>query len=208
MSEARLFIVRHGNTFGPGETPLRVGCGTDIPLVDSGIEQARALGKFFGSNGIKPELIIAGELRRAQETARIICESGDFAPQFESSADFNEIDYGPDEGRTEEDVVSRVGQEAIDLWNSDAVVPDGWRVRPAELIEAWRKLAARLERECMGKTAIVVTSNGVARFAPYITRDYESFKQNYPLKLKTGAFGEFAYSNNVWTALRWNVRPS
>ena len=48
----RFFIVRHGNTFGPGEVLRRVGARTDIPLVPSGEEQAQALGAWFAEQGI------------------------------------------------------------------------------------------------------------------------------------------------------------
>ncbi len=43
----KLIIIRHGNTFNPDQTPLRVGAGTDIPLVTSGREQAKNIGLWL-----------------------------------------------------------------------------------------------------------------------------------------------------------------
>ena len=40
--KTRLLIARHGNTFQPDETPKRLGL-QDIPLVESGLAQGRAL---------------------------------------------------------------------------------------------------------------------------------------------------------------------
>ena len=46
MSGARieLLLVRHGNTFSPGDRVSWVGRGEDLPLVESGRAQASALG--------------------------------------------------------------------------------------------------------------------------------------------------------------------
>ena len=42
-----LIIARHGNTFNPGDTPTRVGKHTDMPLVEKGEAQGRALGRYL-----------------------------------------------------------------------------------------------------------------------------------------------------------------
>ena len=47
----KLIIARHGNTFNKGETPTRVGSRTDIPLVDSGKEQAKLIGEYLVKEG-------------------------------------------------------------------------------------------------------------------------------------------------------------
>ena len=44
---ADIYIVRHGNTFDPGDTLLRVGARTDLALSVSGCEQADRLGRHF-----------------------------------------------------------------------------------------------------------------------------------------------------------------
>ena len=41
MSGVELLLVRHGNTFGPGDAVTWVGAREDLPLVESGEAQAR-----------------------------------------------------------------------------------------------------------------------------------------------------------------------
>jgi 2,3-bisphosphoglycerate-dependent phosphoglycerate mutase len=54
-----------------------------------------------------------------------------------------------------------------------------------------------------------VTSNGIARFAPYLTGNFKEFSQKHTIKISTGAlciFEEQANSEN-WTCLEWNISP-
>ncbi len=60
----RLVIVRHGNTFEAGEPPRRIGAGTDLPLTESGIDQARALGWHFAKNRIAFDRVLSSPLIR------------------------------------------------------------------------------------------------------------------------------------------------
>lgn len=202
-----LIIARHGNTFGPDETPTRVGVRTDLPLVQKGREQAAALGRYLKDHTLVPDVVYASCLKRTVETAQIaIRESGVSNPVFQLEI-FNEIDYGPDENKTEADVVARIGAQAIQDWNEQAVVPEGWHVDPEELIQNWKSFADQIRAHDDGEVVLVVTSNGVARFAPHITGDFEGFRQHYPLKLRTGALGLFVYEGDQWQVRNWNVCP-
>jgi probable phosphoglycerate mutase len=53
----------------------------------------------------------------------------------------------------------------------------------------------------------VVTSNGIARFAPYITGDFEGFAAEHKIKLSTGALAVFKHENGPWRVEGWNIRP-
>ncbi|MCD8562767.1 MAG: histidine phosphatase family protein, partial [Alphaproteobacteria bacterium] len=66
-----LIIARHGNTFGPGDTVTYVGGRTDLPLVEKGVEQAKALGRYLKDNRLIPDVVYSSLLKRTQETARI-----------------------------------------------------------------------------------------------------------------------------------------
>lgn len=202
-----LIIARHGNTFGPGDIPTRVGARTDLPLVESGREQAQAIGKYLKAHKLIPDVIYASALQRAQETAKIaVKESGITNPIFTLDI-FNEIDYGPDENKTEDDVIARVGAQAIKDWDEKAIVPDGWKANPDEIIQNWKDFADQISAHDDNETVLVVTSNGIARFAPYITGDFEGFRQNYPLKLGTGTMGIFKSYNYQWILNGWNINP-
>lgn len=201
----RLIIARHGNTFAAGETPTRVGARTDLPLVEKGKAQARTLGLALKTSGLVPEHVYTSELMRTKETAMIALNEMGLNIQPEAKAFLNEIDYGPDENKVEEEVVARIGQEAIQNWDKHALPPQGWLVEPEQIKQDWINFANELED---GATVLVVTSNGIARFAPYITGDYESFCAHHSIKLSTGAYGVLEKSKDgQWRSLSWNVRP-
>lgn len=203
----RLLIVRHGNTFTKEQTPTRVGARTDIPLVNSGKEQAKRLGQYLKAHQMVPQQIFVSPLKRSQETGRIAKEEmGIDCPIYEEEM-FNEIDYGPDENQPEEVVIKRIGTEAIEAWNEKAVVPPGWKVDPLKIIEDWIRFGNLCQEKYAGQTILVVTSNGIARFSPCLTGDFEGFAREYPLKISTGAICIFETSQDKWKVSAWNVRP-
>lgn len=202
-----LIVARHGNTFGPDDTPTRVGARTDLPLVQSGQAQAQKLGAYLNDHSLIPDVVYASTLQRTIETAEIaIKATGISNPVFQLDI-FNEIDYGPDENKPEDEVINRIGEDAITAWNDHAHVPDGWDVKPDEITQNWLKFAEQIAQHDDEETVLVVTSNGIARFAPHITGDFEKFKANHPLKLSTGAFGILEKIAENWRVKEWNIRP-
>lgn len=199
---ARLFIVRHGNTFAPGEAPRRVGARTDLPLVESGLAQARAIGRAFADRGIVPDRIITSPLLRARQTGALIGETVGVDPQDERAAFLDEIDHGPDENRTEDEVVARIGHAAIERWDARGEAPDGWTVNAAERIAAWQAFVRRLE----SGTHMLVTSNGAARFA-FLAFPNLGGGDRPSLKLRTGAWGEVAVDAGAPRLISWDQRP-
>ena len=202
-----LIIARHGNTFEKDETPRRVGAKTDLPLVETGRAQARALGQWLKTNAHYPETVHSSQLSRTIETAQLaLMEAGYKEPVF-PLAIFNEVDYGPDENKTEDDVVKRVGQKAISEWDENGVVPEGWNFDPDQCIKNWKNFAGHIvddEQDCV----LVVTSNGIARFAPYITGDFDAFRTQHKLKISTGAVCVLKFDQGKWTVTDWNVKPT
>lgn len=201
-----LILCRHGNTFAPGQTPRRVGARTDIPLVDSGREQAKKIGQWLKANNIKPQMTYTSELIRTQETARIALGEAGLLPAIFPLKIFNEIDYGPDENMPEDTVKDRVGEAALKDWDERAIVPPGWAFDPAACITHWRDFAAHIvadEQECV----MVVTSNGMARFAPHITGDFDGFVRAHGLKMATGAISVLEFEHDLWSITHWNIKP-
>jgi 2,3-bisphosphoglycerate-dependent phosphoglycerate mutase len=198
----RLLIARHGNTFAAGEVPLRVGARTDLPLVASGIAQAEALGRYFRSEHIRPDIVYSGHLKRAFDTARIALECASIDMPVTPLAMFNEIDYGPDEAKPEEEVIARIGKEALTSWDKEGIVPQGWNVDPQAIIQNWKDFA----EAHIGKNVLVVTSNGIARFAPHITNDFAHFSQHYSIKISTGALCSFTHDGINWDVEFWNKK--
>lgn len=202
-----LIIARHGNTFNPGDTVTYVGARTDLPLVESGKEQARAIGRYLKEHKRIPDVIYASALKRAQETAKIaVKESGVTNPVFTLDM-FNEIHYGPDENKTKEDIINRIGTDALKNWDENNIVPPGWNADPAAIIKNWHDFADQICAHDDNETVLVVTSNGIARFAPHITGDYESFRKLHNPKLATGALAVFHHVNGRWSLQSWNLTP-
>ena len=197
-----LIIARHGNTFRKGETPTRVGSRTDLELVEE--ERGRGIGLYLKKLGLTPTRILAAPLKRTMRTAELAAEElGNPCPVV-ADARFIEVDYGPDENRTEEEVVARLGAEAIELWNARAVVPDGWKVDVPRIIANWRELAAEVAE---GEVLLCVSSNGTIRFAPHITGDYEGFCAAHDIKVPTGGVCVFTSGDgSAWTCTEWGAK--
>ncbi|HEX8388875.1 MAG TPA: histidine phosphatase family protein [Sphingomonas sp.] len=186
----RIVVVRHGNTFAPGEPVLRIGARTDPPLVESGRAQAAALRERFAALGWRFDRVLAGPLRRTRESAALIVgvEPG--------IADWlAEIDHGPDEGRPEEDVAARVGRAALDRWDREAIAPVGWIVDAEARVPAWHAAFATAD------DLLLVTSNGAARFALLALGE----QPEGGLKLRTGAYGVIETAPP--RLVEWDVRP-
>lgn len=221
----RLIIVRHGNTFRPGETPTRVGSATDLPLVEE--ERARFAGKFIAAHYPAPDRILAAPLLRTRSTAELLCQELATPPIVELDNRFVEIHYGPDENKTEHDVEHRLGLLAlkqqglladttadaeilaagamvIEKWNTHATLPAGWQADIPAICTAWHELAESIKE---GETVVVVSSNGTIRFAPVITGNYSKFCEQFDLKVATGSVSVFEQeSNQPWHCSVWNER--
>ena len=203
----RLLIARHGNTFGPGDVVTRVGL-TDLPLVDSGLEQGRLLGRYLKQQKMIPDVIFTSHLKRTQQTAQAAQKEMGTALACQTLAVFNEIDYGPDENKPEDAVIARLGKAALEAWDAEGIVPEGWRVDPAAIIARWKDFGGDILKNHPGKTVMVVTSNGIARFAPHLTGDFNAFRQKHAIKLSTGAVSVFENSgSSVWSCTYWNISP-
>ena len=203
----RLIIVRHGNTFGPGEPPRRIGARTNLPLVESGREQARALGRWFAAEKIHFAAALSAPLQRAHETAAIILEQQLSPPTLQIADWLAEIDHGPDEGQPEEAVLARIGRDALTAWDEQAVPPPDWIIDAPCRIAAWRAFFEdqRPITEC---NMLLVTSNGAARFALMANEAVKRQAQALPsLKLRTGAWGCINVSRDGLALDGWDRRP-
>lgn len=203
----RIIIARHGNTFTKEQTPLRVGARTDLPLVET--ERGTNIGKYLKMNAFCPVAVFAAPLHRTMETARLAIAAMDKDIPLIEDKRFVEIDYGPDEAKTEEEVIARIGQQAIDDWNSKAIVPDGWKVSVNAIIKAWHDFAAEIEDKYKNKTVMVVSSNGIIRFAPHLTGNFKKFAEQFDIKVGTGGVCilEKEDGDKHWKVKSWGIKP-
>jgi probable phosphoglycerate mutase len=200
----RFVLVRHGNTFAPGEAPRRIGAGTDLPLVETGREQAQRLGNWFARQKWRFDRILCSPLARTRETLEIIRAALDDAPVAETATLLAEIDHGIDENQPDGAVIDRIGETALDAWERLGIAPLGWNVDRDARIEGWRDL---FRYEASG-TTLLVTSNGAARFALLADAGLAAQAGGLPdLRLRTGAFGVIqATQDGLWIT-EWDRRP-
>ncbi|MDR0765619.1 MAG: histidine phosphatase family protein [Odoribacteraceae bacterium] len=219
----RCLIVRHGNTFRPGEIPRRVGGRTDLPLVEE--ERARAVGRYLSANGLRVDRIYAAPLLRTTRTAELIAEEARLSLPVIAEPRFTEIDYGPDENKTETDVKQRLGEEmarragmsslpvaevlslgerVLDEWNTHAIVPPGWHVDVEGIARAWRCFASDIPD---GENVLICTSNGIIRFAPLLLEDHAAFCREHNIKVSTGSLSIFRHDGERWLCDAWNIEP-
>jgi len=221
----KLIIVRHGNTFSKNDTPTRVGARTDLSLVER--EKSANAAKYLMNEGLYPNKIYSSPLKRTMETAQIIKQEMGLNVDIVPALEFREIDYGPDENQKEDDVLLRLGmrfvqehnineneehllkqrgKEVIRRWDEEAIVPYDWIVDIPSIKRSWKNFAGNLENNDI---TLVVTSNGIIRFAPCILNEsYESFCSRYPIKVSTGGICIFESANNSeWNLLSWNNSP-
>lgn len=204
-----LIIARHGNTFAAGETPRRVGGRTDLPLVESGIDQAHQMAAWLKVNHMIPATIYAGPLKRTQQMAAIISHDLGLGTIVHTVDFLRELDYGPDENQPEEAVIARIGIDALKQWEEQAIVPTGWDVDPEQIKRDWVGFAKDLENTPIDAPVLVITSNGIARFAHAITDNFDNSAQQHGLKMATGALSLFRKEPDSvsWRCIDWNIRP-
>lgn len=197
---ARIFIVRHANTFDPGDVVRRVGGRTDLPLSRSGREQAERLGLHFAALEVSFVTASAAPLRRTRETAGAVLARQPAPPDLDVRAFLREIDHGPDEDQPEEIVLQRLGEGALMAWERDMEPPPGWLVDPDAVIGNWQALFSELGEQAGDH--LVVTSNGIARFALRAA--------GHPIwlnaKLATAAYGLIRIDAGRTHVEEWNTK--
>lgn len=203
-----LIIARHGNTFEEKEPPRRIGRRTDLPLTKQGIGQARAIGRYLSDSEILPVAAFSGSLQRTRDTAiQALVQAGHMVDVQPENL-FDEVDYGPDENKTDAEIIARVGAKALKDWDEKATVPPGWNVDTPAIIQGWLDFAARMVQEYEGMRVLAVTSNGIARFAPYLTGNFEEFTKKHSLKIATGSLCRLDHDGKGWKVVNWNIRPA
>lgn len=143
-----LYLVRHGET--DWNRAHRIQGSTDIPLNDTGREQARTTGRLLARR--RWDAVVASPLSRAFETASLIAaEVGLGVPEIDRA--IVERNYGAAEGMT--------GAEIDALYPSGTDVP-GRESREDVVSRAIPALLAIAERH-PGQAVIVVSHGGVIR---------------------------------------------
>lgn len=150
--------MRHGETVWNHER--RFTTRTDVPLSEAGMAQAHeAAGRLAGT---RIDRIYCSPLHRALFTAEAVAEQRSPAPEIVVDERLTEIDAGPFEGKTEEELAEGPLAEAFARWHSDDApeFPEG-----AEPFDHALSRAASFLDEHAGEdgTTLVVTHGSLAR---------------------------------------------
>lgn len=186
--EPRLVLVRHGDT--EWSENGRHTSRTDLPLLPSGVERARALAPVLASFDFAR--VLSSPLQRARHTA----ELAGFGDRLEISADLTEWDYGEYEGRTTADI--REERPGWTLWADG--VPGG--ESPSEVGRRADRVVERA-REARGDTLLF--SHG------HLLRVLAARWVGLPpaggrlLGLDAGAWCRLGYEREVPVIDRWNA---
>lgn len=209
MSGVELLLVRHGNTFGPGDAVTWVGAREDLPLVESGEAQARELGsalkQALASGQPAPDRVLAGPLQRTRRAAELALEVAGLEAPVEIEERLIEVDYGPWGGLTTEQLVERFGAEVVEGWEQRCAWPPQWVTQERELRARVTGLVDELRAACPGQRVLILSSNGVLRyFLQSVEGAFEAALAERTFKLKTGRGGRLVPGDAV---LAWNVKP-
>lgn len=203
----KLIIARHGNTFTADETPRRIGARTDLSLVESGQAQAKKLGAWLRANNLLPDVVYTSRLKRTVETAEGALAEAGIKRAIHQADLFDEIDHGPDENQPDPEIANRIGATAFNAWEHENAMPKDWSPQPDVIRRRWTEFANHCEKAYDDKTVLVVTSNGIARFAPDITNNADDMCKGIKRKMSTGALSIIEGSGGLWMISHWNVKP-
>jgi len=119
----RLLVIRHGETVWNAEH--RFTTRSDVPLSDTGIRQAQEAAANLAATAI--DRIYSSPLQRALRTAETIAASQAAACRIEVDPRLTEIDAGPFDGKTTEELEAGPLAEAFAGWHTDGdpVFPEG-----------------------------------------------------------------------------------
>ena len=115
-----ILLIRHGQSEW---NKLNLFTGfKNIELSDQGIEEADKAGQNFKNLNIKFDIVFTSELKRAQETAKIILKNLDQwdhlygEGRIITDIKLNERDYGDLTGLNKKETADKFGEEQVHKW--------------------------------------------------------------------------------------------
>jgi probable phosphoglycerate mutase len=156
MSEARLIVVRHGETLWNREGRIQ-GYRADSPLTPHGHAQARAVAERLAREGV--DLIYCSDLGRTRQTAEPIAAAT--GASVVHDAELRERSYGILEGRTFDEIAveNPAAYERIRARDPEFAVEGGESASRfhARIVRAVERIAA----SSVGRRVAIVTHGGV-----------------------------------------------
>ncbi|MDN4160991.1 histidine phosphatase family protein [Nocardioides abyssi] len=155
-----LVLVRHGQaSFGADDYDV---------LSETGHEQARLLGEHLAGHGLKPDVVLRGDMRRHRETAEGMLAGAGWSTAVEVDAGWDEFDHlgvvaaHPDLATSTHDrrAFQQAFEQATARWSAggdDAAYPEPWSGFVGRVRDALGRACAQAGP---GGTVVVVSSGG------------------------------------------------
>lgn len=105
-----IYFIRHGQT--DWNKALKWQGVSDVPLNNTGLDQARLVKEYFVNQAITPSAVISSPLQRAFKTAQIIASA--FDQQVIQEPAFRELNLGEFEGKTTDELHAEYGERFQD----------------------------------------------------------------------------------------------
>lgn len=207
----QVIFSRHGNTFAPGEPVVWVGAKQDIPLVESGFQQASNLAKALREANIPLTAVYCSSLKRTREYATELLKELQLALKPIIDVRLNEIDYGNWSGLTKSQIQAIDARQELSAWENESIWPKmaGWLGSAAQMEKQAKDFVEDLIAHYRPTdTVLLITSNGRLRY--FLTLSPGAFVQhvqNRDFKVATGNICLFVYRNKQWQLKFWNKNP-
>ena len=204
----QIILSRHGNTFSPHDAAVWVGAKQDLPLVDSGILQAKWLGLALQKANIQLKAVYCGPLKRTRDYAAVVLKELNSTLKPIVDSRLNEIDYGSWSGLSKVQIEEMGQGTDLSAWENFSVWPKNsdWQGSAAQMISDVKALAEDLlKRYEPNDSILLISSNGRLRyFLKLIPKAFEQHIENKDVKVQTGNICFFLYENKKWQIKFWN----
>lgn len=208
----KLILARHGNTFAPGDKVTWVGSANDLPLVQSGLEQAERAAEALAGTSLAA--IYCAPLLRTKKFAEIIaakqaaCQPEKCLPQIDNR--LTELDYGDWSGLSDDEITAKFG-DSLKNWINSSTWPSNchWASSEAAVTAEVQALVAELEEKHANETVLLVSSNGRLRyFLKLVAGEFERRVADKQFKMGTGKISVLAGQGSIYSLLSWNEDPA
>jgi probable phosphoglycerate mutase len=197
-SEARLVLVRHGETEWNREGRIQ-GYRADSPLSAIGIAQAEAVAARLGREGV--DLIFASDLGRARQTAEPVGRACGVEVIHEEG--LRERSYGLFEGCTFTEIAGKYPEayERMRARDPHFAAPEGGE----SAVQFHERIVSTMERiaaQSRGKRAAVITHQGVVGVLYRYANGLPHNERRRP-RLVNAACNHFRFVDGRWILDQW-----
>jgi 2,3-bisphosphoglycerate-dependent phosphoglycerate mutase len=181
-----LVLVRHGQS--DWNLKNRFTGWKNPDLTELGIVEANAGGKALADYGIKFDIAFTSDLKRAQDTCKIILENVG-QPSLETIRDqaLNERDYGDLSGLNKDDARAKWGEEQVHIWRRsyDIPPPGGESLRDTGA-RVWPYYLTEILPRVLAGQKVLVAAHGNSLRSLVMVLDRLTKEQILALNLATG----------------------